>query len=59
MSKVKISQEQYNELCACGKSNFVNHNLYLITWLTFFKKFAICEDVREETFELVELVIEK
>ena len=53
-----MNQDTYNQLCCAGKINFENHNMYLITWLTYFKKFAIVEDIRKNTFEIYELVVE-
>lgn len=58
MNKFKMNQDTYNQLCCAGKINFENHNMYLITWLTYFKKFAIVEDIRKNTFEIYELVVE-
>ena len=59
MMNKTITQDQYNELCSCGKLAFTNHNLWLITWLTFYKMVVVCEDVRTGEFELIHLEIEK
>lgn len=58
MKEFKISQEQFNELCCAGRLSFVNHNIWLITWLTYFKKIAIVQDVRTEECEVLQLVVE-
>lgn len=63
MKTLKLTQEQYNELCACGKLHFVNHDVWLITWLTFFKKLAVSVEVKridtpDDACEIIELVVE-
>lgn len=58
MKTLKLTQEQYNELCACGKLHFVNHDVWLITWLTFFKKLAVSNDLNHGDSEIIELVVE-
>ena len=64
MREVKISQMDFDELCCSGKLHFVNHDVFSIHWLTFFKKIAISQEVRrvdskEDSFEVIKLVVEK
>jgi hypothetical protein len=59
MREYKLTQEQFDELCCAGKLKFVNHNIWLITWLTYFKKLAVVQDIRTEECEVLKVVIEK
>lgn len=58
MKKFTMTQDRYNELCAAGKLHYNNHNMYLITVLTYFKKFAVVEDINSNDYEIYELVVE-
>lgn len=59
MRKVNITQEQFNQLCACGRKSFNEYNLFVVNWLTYYKKIVIFQDVRTEQNEMAELVVEE
>lgn len=58
MRELKITQDQYNELCCAGKIHFVNHNVWCVNWLTFYEMLAVCQDVNTEECSLIKLVVE-
>ena len=58
MRTLKLTQDQYNELCACGKLHFMFHDLWLVTWLTFSQKLAVSTDFDHGETEIIKLVVE-
>lgn len=58
MRELKITQDQYNELCCAGKLAFVNHNVYAIKVLTWFEMLAVSMDINDKDYELVKVVVE-
>ena len=64
MREVKISQLDFDELCCSGKLHFVNHDVFCIHHMTFFKKIALSKEVErintpEDSYEVIQLVVEK
>ena len=59
MNKVKITQDQFNELCSCGKIKSSRYAIYLINWLTYFDLIAVYEEnsINGEEYQLVRLEI--
>ena len=58
MKQVKITQDQFNELCSVGKIKFVNHNVWCINWLTYYEMLAVSQDVATEECEIIKVVFE-
>ena len=56
---MKLSQTQFNELVCVGKLHFVNHDLYCISWLTYYEKVCLCKNVHTNEEELIKIEIEK
>ena len=58
MRELKITQDQYNELCCAGKLAFVNHTVYAIKVLTWFEMLAVSMDINDKGYDLVKVVVE-
>ena len=56
---MKLSQAQFNELVCVGRLSFVNHDLYSISWLTYYEKVCLCKNVNTNEEELIKIEIEK
>lgn len=57
MKVLKISQDQYNELCCTGKLAFNYHMVYAIQVLTWFDLVAVSMDTAERNKEVIKLEI--
>lgn len=57
MRELKITQDQYNELCCCGKLAFNYHMVYAISVLTWFELVAVSMDTAERHKEVIKLEI--
>ena len=53
---MKITQDEYNTLCNCGKLHYATFNIYAIKWLTSLEKLAIRSDA-EDKKEIISLQI--
>jgi len=58
MKQLKISQNDFNELCCNGRLHFVHHDVFMIYWKTFFKHIAVSVQIESEEAEVIELVVE-
>lgn len=58
MRELKITQDQYNELCCCGKLAFNYHMVYYIAVLTYFENLAVSLETTTEEKEFIKLVVE-
>lgn len=58
MKQLKITQDQFDELCCAGSLHYVHHDVYMIHWKTFFKHIAVSVQIESEEAEVIELVVE-
>lgn len=57
MRELKITQDQYNELCCNGKLASAHYMVYSIHWLSYFDMLAVRVDDANEK-EFIRLVVE-